>query len=79
MKIEDNIFSLTKNMVNISQSSSNYGKLHFVNDLLVDVNKINVDDASKVKIKIWLESHKKIIKDTIRQHETIEDPFLDSI
>ena len=46
-------------IVGISDVSVNLAKKHLLNDLLLDVKKINVDEASLVKIKIWLESHKK--------------------
>ena len=42
-----------------SALSSSFGKKRLLDDLLLDVKKINVDEASLVKIKIWLESHKK--------------------
>ena len=46
-------------LVGVSNVSVNLAKKHLLNDLLLDVKKINVDEASLVKIKIWLESHKK--------------------
>lgn len=46
-------------IVGVSNVSVNLAKKHLLNDLLLDVKKINVDQASLVKIKIWLESHKK--------------------
>ncbi len=49
-------------MVGVSNVSVNLAKKHLLNDLLLDAKKINVDEASLVKIKIWLESHKKQLK-----------------
>jgi hypothetical protein len=46
-------------IVGVSNVSVNLAKKHLLNDLLLDVKKINVDEASLVKIKIWLESHNK--------------------
>tara|TARA_S200002703_G_scaffold106553_2_gene92549 strand:- start:104 stop:343 length:240 start_codon:yes stop_codon:yes gene_type:complete len=46
-------------IVGVSNVSVNLAKKHLLNDLLLDVKKISVDEASLVKIKIWLESHKK--------------------
>jgi hypothetical protein len=46
-------------IVGVSNVSVNLAKKHLLNDLLLDVKKINVDEASLVKIKIWLESHRK--------------------
>jgi len=48
-----------KAQVGVSNVSVNLAKKHLLNDLLLDVKKINVDEASLVKIEIWLESHKK--------------------
>ena len=50
-------------IVGVSNVSVNLAKKHLLNDLLLDVKKINVDEASLVKIKIWLESHKKQLED----------------
>lgn len=46
-------------IVGVSNVSVDLAKKHLLNDLLLDVKKINVDEVSLVKIKIWLESHKK--------------------
>ena len=46
-------------IVGVSNVSVNLAKKHLLNDLLLDAKKVNVDEASLVKIKIWLESHKK--------------------
>jgi hypothetical protein len=72
MKTNNNIVDLSKDpsfkelmnltakaQVGVSNVSVNLAKKHLLNDLLLDVKKINVDEASLVKIKIWLESHKK--------------------
>jgi hypothetical protein len=48
-----------KAQVGVSDVSVNLAKKHLLNDLLLDAKKVNVDEASLVKIKIWLESHKK--------------------
>jgi len=48
-----------KAQVGVSDVSVDLAKKHLLNDLLLDVKKINVDEVSLVKIKIWLESHKK--------------------
>ena len=52
-----------KAQVGVSGVSVNLAKKHLLNDLLLDVKKINVDKASLVKIKIWLESHRKQLED----------------
>jgi len=46
-------------IVGVSNVSVNLAKKHLLNDLLLDVKKINVDEASLVKIKLWLDKHKK--------------------
>ena len=46
-------------IVGVSNVSVNLAKKHLLNDLFLDTKKVNFDQASLVKIKIWLESHKK--------------------
>ncbi len=46
-------------IVGVSNVSVNLAKKHLLNDLLLDAKKINVDEASLVKIKLWLDKHKK--------------------
>ena len=58
-------------IVGVSNVSVNLAKKHLLNDLLLDVKKINVDEASLVKIKIWLESHKKQLE--LDYHLHLED------
>ena len=48
-----------KAQVGVSNVSVDLAKKHLLNDLLLDAKKVNVDEASLVKIKIWLESHRK--------------------
>ena len=57
--LEQLLYITGQSHANTSALSSNFGKKRLIDDLLLDVKKINVDEASLVKIKIWLESHKK--------------------
>ena len=42
-----------------SAFSSSFGKLALIRQLITEIKKLNLDDASRVKIKIWLDKHKK--------------------
>tara|TARA_R100000900_G_scaffold144130_1_gene127814 strand:+ start:79 stop:288 length:210 start_codon:yes stop_codon:yes gene_type:complete len=45
--------------VNTSAFSSSFGKLALIRQLITEIKKLNLDDASRVKIKLWLDKHKK--------------------
>ena len=57
--LEQLLYITGQSHTHTSALSSSFGKKRLLDDLLLDVKKINVDEASLVKIKIWLESHKK--------------------
>ena len=57
--LEQLLYITGQSHAHTSALSSSFGKKRLLDDLLLDVKKINVDEASLVKIKIWLESHKK--------------------
>jgi len=44
---------------NTSAFSSSFGKLALIRQLITEVRNLKLDDASRVKIKIWLDKHKK--------------------
>jgi len=56
-KNNDLLFEALKGSVNSYNTGSNYGKLHLIKELLLDIDTINVDSASRVKIRLWLENH----------------------
>ena len=44
---------------NTSAFSSSFGKLALIRELVREIEGLNLDNASRVKIKIWLDKHKK--------------------
>ena len=44
---------------NTSAFSSSFGKLALIRELVSEIEDLNLDNASRVKIKIWLDKHKK--------------------
>ena len=76
----DMFFDIAKNMNNASQSSSRYGKLIALRDLLSEINSLkDIDTATVLKIKILIEGKINGIKKDIKNNQQFEDPFLDSM
>ena len=76
----DMFFDIAKNINNASQSSSRYGKLIVLRDLLSEINSLkDIDTATKLKIKILIEGKINGIKKDIKNNQQFEDPFLDSM
>ena len=73
-------FDIAKNINNAQQSSSRYGKLFVLRDLLNEINTLkDIDTATKLKIKLLIEGRIKGIKKDIKNNQVVEDPFLDSM
>ena len=80
MSNTDMFFDIAKNINNASQSSSRYGKLIVLRDLLSEINSLkDIDTATKLKIKILIEGKINGIKKDIKNNQQFEDPFLDSM
>ena len=47
---------------NVSASSSNFGKLRLLRELVSEIEDLNLDNASRVKIRLWLDKHQNKIK-----------------
>ena len=76
----DMFFDIAKNINNAQQSSSRYGKLFVLRDLLNEINTLkDIDTATKLKIKILIEGKINGIKKDIKNNQVINDPFLDSM
>ena len=76
----DMFFDIAKNINNAQQSSSRYGKLFVLRDLLNEINTLkDIDTATKLKIKILIEGRINGIKKDIKNNQVVEDPFLDSM
>ena len=73
-------FDIAKNINNSNQSSTRYGKLFALRDLLTEINTLkDIDTATKLKIKILIEGKINGIKKDIKNNQQFEDPFLDSM
>ena len=46
----------------ISAFSSSFGKLALIRELASEIEDLNLDDASRVKIRLWLDKHQNKIK-----------------
>ena len=80
MSNTDMFFDIAKNINNASQSSSRYGKLIALRDLLSEIETLkDIDTATKLKIKILIEGKINGIKKDIKNNQQFEDPFLDSM
>jgi|TARA_X000001388_G_C2154213_1_gene93611 hypothetical protein len=80
MSNTDMFFDIAKNINNASQSSSRYGKLIALRDLLSEIETLkDIDTATKLKIKILIEGKINGIKKAIKNNQQFEDPFLDSM
>ena len=76
-----NMFLDIANNINLaSQTSTRYGKLFALRDLLSEINTLkDIDTATKLKIKILIEGKINGIKKDIKNNQVINDPFLDSM
>ena len=80
MSNTDMFFDIAKNISNASQSSTRYGKLFALRDLLSEINSLkDIDTATVLKIKILIEGKINGIKKDIKNNQQFEDPFLDSM
>ena len=80
MSNTDMFFEIAKDINNASQSSTRYGKLFSLRDLLSEIETLkDIDTATKLKIKILIEGKIKGIKKDIKNNQKFPDPFLDSM
>ena len=76
----DMFFDIVKDINNASQSSTLYGKLFSLRDLLSEIETLkDIDTATKLKIKILIEGKINGIKKDIKKNQKFPDPFLDSM
>ena len=45
-----------------SAMSSSFGKLALLRELVSEIEDLNLDDAGRVKIRLWLDKHQNKIK-----------------
>jgi len=76
----DMFFDIAKSIQDTSATSSRYGKIFVLRDLLSEIETLkDIDTASKLKIKILIEGKINGIKKDIKNNQVVNDPFLDSM
>ena len=76
----DLFLDVAKSMQDLNQSSTRYGKLFALRDLISEINTLkDIDTATKLKIKLLIEGRINGIKKDIKNNQVVEDPFLDSV
>jgi len=80
MSNTDIFLDIAKNINNASQTSSRYGKITVLRDLLSEINSLKDNDTATIlKIKILIEGKINGIKKDIKNNQKFDDPFLDSM
>ena len=80
MSNTDMFFDIAKNINDASLSSSRYGKITVLRDLISEIKTLqNTDTATILKIKILIEGKINGIKKDIKINQKFPDPFLDSM
>tara|TARA_R100000544_G_C2190009_1_gene41175 strand:+ start:112 stop:348 length:237 start_codon:yes stop_codon:yes gene_type:complete len=78
--MNDMFLAVAKSIQDNSLSSSRYGKIFVLRNLLIDINTLeNIDTATILKIKILIEGKINGIKKDIRNNQQFNDPSLDSL
>ena len=75
----DLIFEVAKNMNEMSRSSSQYGNLSLLRDILMELDNLNLGVTSKAEIRTFLENKKEEINRDIAKDSKFPDPFLDKL
>jgi hypothetical protein len=76
----DMFFDIAKNINDASQSSSRYGKITVLRDLISEIKTLqNTDTATILKVKILIEGKINGIKKDIKINQKYPDPFLDKM
>ncbi len=73
------MLEIAKSMNDANRSSSHYGKLFLLRDIIMELDKLNLGVSSKVAIKTFLENKKDEIKKDIERDSKFPDPFLDKM
>jgi len=76
----DMFLEVAKSIQDTSTSSTRYGKLFALRDLISEINTLkDIDTATKLKIKILIEGKLNGIKKDIKNNQKFDDPFLDKM
>tara|TARA_R100001460_G_scaffold35350_1_gene68067 strand:+ start:579 stop:779 length:201 start_codon:yes stop_codon:yes gene_type:complete len=60
--LEQLLYITGQSHANISAQSSSFGKLALIRELVSEIEELNLDNASRVKIRLWLDKHQNKIK-----------------
>ena len=60
--LEQLLYITGQSHANISAQSSSFGKLALIRELVSEIEDLNLDNASRVKIRLWLDKHQNKIK-----------------
>ena len=60
--LEQLLYITGQSHANTSALSSSFGKLALIRQLITEIKKLNLDDANRVKIRLWLDKHQNKIK-----------------
>ena len=73
------MFEMAKSMNDANRSSSNYGKLYLLGDIIRELDNLDLGVTSKAAIKTFLENKKDEVKKDIKRDSKFPDPFLDKL
>ena len=62
INLEQLLRATGQSYANTSAYSSNFGKLRLLRELVSEIEDLNLDNASRVKIRLWLDKHQNKIK-----------------
>ena len=57
--LEQLLYITGQSHTHTSALSSSFGKLALIRKLITEVKSLNLNDEGQIKIKIWLDKHKK--------------------
>ena len=57
--LEQLLYITGQSHTHTSALSSSFGKLALIRQLITEVKTLNINDEGRIKIKIWLDKHKK--------------------
>ena len=60
--LEQLLYITGQSHAHTSALSSSFGKLALIRQLITEIKKLNLDNASRVKIRLWLDKHQNKIK-----------------
>jgi len=75
----DPMLEMAKSMNDANRSSSQYGKLYLLGDIIRELDKLSLGVTSKAAIKTFLENKKDEVKKDIKRDSKFPDPFLDKL